>query len=445
MEAYISSWRGGHFCEAELIIFPKSVEELSRLVKLCSDSDIKIIPQGGNTGLVAGAIPTGKYQEIIINLSHMKSIISIDKQNSNVIVEAGCTLAALQEAVADAGFFFPLSIASEGTAEVGGIISTNAGGTAVLKYGNTRDLTLGIEAILPDGSIYCDMKSLIKDNTGYDLKQLFIGAEGTLGIITKASFKIFPKINQQETAFLAVENINNAIEILHFMKEKSGNIVTTFEIISKTCLNLVVKHIDGARKPIETESLYYLLVELSTPESGDNLRIKFENMLGELFENGKILDAAIAESLKQTQDFWFIREHISEAERKSGRGIHFDISLPISKISSFINETDAKIAENTEAIIACFGHLGDGNLHYNMFLPHETDDERFNQTKSILSEIIYDNCENMGGSFSAEHGVGASRKHLLEKYKSPIELDLMKKIKQSIDPKNIMNPEKIVG
>lgn len=444
MEAYTTSWRGGWKGKTPLVVFPDSAKKVSEIIKICASEKIAIVPQGGNTGLVGGATPSSSGKEIIINLSRMNKIKEIDLSAFTMTVEAGCVLANMQSAALEKGRLFPISIASEGSAQAGGIVSTNAGGTAVLKYGTTRDIVLGLEAVLPDGSIWNGLKTLRKDNTGYDLKNIFIGAEGTLGIVTAATFKLFPMPKQKETFLLAVKDANTAIELLARFREGTGDLVNAFEIISGECMALVLKHIPNTRAPFAKTYPEYILAEFSSPFEGDFLRSQLENMLSAEFESGRVLDAIMAESIAQAKEIWHIREHISEAEKKEGRGVHFDVSLPIATIPDFM-ESAGKTIKNkvSDAQIIAFGHIGDGNMHYNMCLPKNISDGDFLNKKKILKEIIYSEIKKRDGSISAEHGVGQERKEDLKNYKAPIDIELMKKIKAALDPDNIMNPGKI--
>ncbi len=447
MEMYLESWRGGHKGSTSLVAFPTTTEQVTEIVKICAGAQMPIVPQGGNTGLVGGAIPSSEGNEFLINLSRMNNIRKLDKNSGYIIAEAGCILQNIQECAADAGFLFPLSIGSEGSCQVGGIVSTNAGGNAVLHYGNMRDLVLGLEVVLPNGKVISSLERPRKDNTGYDLKHLFIGAEGTLGIITAASLKLFPAPKQIATAFLAVDNIDDAVGLLARLKAEIGDVITAFELISADALELVVEHISGARNPFASKHKYYILAEFSTSLnlSDDWLRTQVEQVLYGLIEAGKVKDAVLAESLAQAQDFWHIREHISQSVKQAGRGIHFDISLPVGNLAAFFKNTDRQIAKYDGRVkLVPFGHLGDGNIHYNMYMAGDIADSEFTKHKSTLQDIVYPACVKYGGSISAEHGIGVERKAELHKYKPESEIHLMQQIKSTLDPDNIMNPGKVV-
>ncbi len=430
---YLEAWRGGWKGATPFIAFPDSTEQLAAIVKLCAESKIPMVPQGGNTGLVGGAIPSLKGDELLINLSRMRQIRQLDTLNATLTAEAGCSLLEVQQAAQNVGMLFPLSMASEGSAQVGGFVSTNAGGTAVLRYGNTRQLVLGLEVVLPSGEIWQGLRGLRKDNMGYDLKQIFIGAEGTLGFVTAANFTLFPQPQSRETMLLAIADMDAALMLLHWFKEHTASAITAFECISEAALAAVLKHIPNTRRPFAEVHPYYLLVECNTE------RVAVEALLAECFEKGLVQDALLAESLAQHQQFWHLRETISEAIRQSGKGIHFDISLPISAIPAFIEATNAAVLKTYPTLtIAPFGHIGDGNIHYNMFAADVTD-----EMKQAVKVMVYDACIAHQGSISAEHGIGQERKAELSRYRSAIEMQMMHTLKTAFDPHGLMNPGKV--
>ncbi len=440
MQPYLTSWRNGSVGNSPLIALPSTTQEVASLVKICYQKQIPMTPQGGNTGLVGGSIPSQRGNELIVSLSRMNKICSFDAVGSSITVEAGVILESLQDVANDRGFLFPLSIASEGSAQIGGIISTNAGGTGVLRYGNMRELVLGLEVVLPDGGIIANLKGLRKDNTGYNLSQYFIGAEGTLGIVTTATLKLFPKPNQTLTAILAIPNAQCALDLLQVFRKECAEYLSAFEIMSAAALKLVIKNIPGARYPGKAETPYYLLVELAASSISAPLRAVFENMAAQALDNGKILDAVLAESFEHAKQFWALRESTSEALRKEGTGIHFDISLPLTQLADFLEDTGRKIsAVAPEMTLMPFGHIGDGNIHYNMYMPAPPTAIFRKQIK----EIVFTEVVRRHGSISAEHGIGIERKDELKKYKAPAEINLMHKIKRAIDPDNLMNPGKI--
>jgi FAD/FMN-containing dehydrogenase len=442
MAPYLTSWRNGWTGKTPLIALPNSTEQVSKLLAFCHQNKIAVVPQGGNTGLVGGGIPSLKGDELLVNLSRMNKIREIDGSGSTVTAEAGVILQRLQETVAKAGFLFPLSMASQGSAEVGGAISTNAGGTAVLRYGNMRGLVLGIEAVLPDGQVISHLKKLPKDNAGYNLAHYFIGSEGTLGIVTAATLKLYPEIRQSLTAIAAVASAEEALKLLADYRREAAEFLSAFEIMSRDALKLVMKHIPNARFPGRDDAPFYLLIELSSSSLAVSLRDLFETASTTALEEGRLLDGVVASSAMQSAQFWYLRENISEAVRKEGPGIHFDISLPLDQLAPFMQDTPAKIKTLApNVILAPFGHIGDGNLHYNMCFAEKPDN--FDALKAKLRELVYDDVTQRGGSISAEHGIGIERKTELGLYKSKAEIDAMKAIKHALDPANLMNPGKI--
>jgi FAD/FMN-containing dehydrogenase len=442
MEPYLVAWRGGWRGASPLIAFPATTGQVAAIVQICAREKIGIVPQGGNSGTVGGCVPSMKGDEIVVGLKRMNNIRKLDAAASVVTVEAGVILQTLQEAAANAGFLFPLSMASQGSAQMGGAISTNAGGTAVLRYGNTRNLVLGLEAVLPNGDVFAGLKGLRKDNMGYNLAQYFIGAEGTLGIVTAATLKLLPKPQQSLTAVVAIPDAEAALELLGDFNRECGEYLSTFELMSAPAIDLVLKNIPGARLP-GSPSLYYILVELTAASSSADLRGMFEKVTVQALQDGGVSDAVVAENLAQARQFWHLRENISEAIRKQSAAIHFDIALPLADIPDFLLQTERKVRAVAPAItVAPFGHLGDGNIHYNMCFAHTPGD--LAALKARIQDIVYDEVTRLGGSLSAEHGIGTDRKAMLCKYKSPIELRLMKAIKRAIDPDGIMNPGKVL-
>ncbi len=438
------SWRGGYQGKAALIALPSSVDQVSKVVEICVEAKIPIVPQGGNTGLVSGGVPDNSGKEIVISLSRLNKIRAIDKDNFTMVAEAGCILQTLQEKAKENNRLFPMSIASEGSAMLGGLISTNAGGTAVIRYGNMRDLVFGLEVVLPSGDIWNGLTTLRKDNTGYDLKQLFIGAEGTLGIITAASVKLFPVPKNKITLFIGVENIDDAAKLFGIFRMEFGDNLTAFEMVSGHGMELAIKNIPDIRNPLSSIYPYSLLIEISSWAEEETEKSRVENFLASLMEKGVVKDAALAGSIAQERQFWHIREHIPEAIKKAGKGLHFDISMPISSIPGFIKGTDKAILDSNYGIkLAPFGHMGDGNLHYNMYISQAVDDTAFQKTKNEIKTIVYDRIAGCSGSISAEHGIGLERKEELKKYTPGVELKMMKNIKKALDPDNLMNPGRI--
>lgn len=444
MKPYLVSWRNGWEGKAPFIARPSDTKQVSDVLAICYQNDIAIVPQGGNTGLVGGAIPSPNADQLVLNLSRMNKIRGFDQIGSAVTVEAGVILQTLQDEADKAGFLFPLSMASEGSAQIGGAISTNAGGTAVLRYGNMRELVLGLEIVLPNGAILAGLKSLPKDNAGYNFAHHFIGAEGTLGIVTAATLKLFPKLNQVVTGIVAVDNPTVAMRLLGKFRAMCGEHLNAFEMISDAAMGFVLKHIPGTRLPFKEATPYYILIELGSSSDDIPLRALFETLVASAMDKGDARDAVIAENSSQTRQFWMLRENVSEALRKQGSTFHFDISVPLSLIAEFLESMDPRIkAISSEIIIAPFGHLGDGNLHYNMYCPSSNDPVAHAQIRKQIQDLVYGEVTRLNGSISAEHGIGVERKTELKKYKQPEAIAFMQSIKKAIDPKNIMNPGKI--
>lgn len=439
---FLSEWRGRWPGEAALIVAPASTDEVSKVVCLCDQQNIAITPQGGNTGLVGGQIPFG--DEILLSLKRMRAVRDIAPLNNTMTVDAGLTLAEAQEAAHEAGRLFPLSIGSEGSCQIGGVISTNAGGVNVLRYGNMRDLVLGLEAVLPNGEIWHGLKRLRKDNTGYDLKQLFIGGEGTLGIVTGAVLKLFPQPAQQVTAIAGVESAEAAVKLLSHVQGATGGGASSFELMSRRCIDFVLKHIPDTRDPLETKSPWYVLMEISSGQK-TGLRDTVEALLANALEQGGLSDAMIAENQAQTKMLWRIRHSISEAINGEGLGARHDVSVATSDIPAFLDqagETVERLAPG--ARVVAFGHIGDGNVHYDVAPPEGADKHALDEKRSDIEAAVYDVIGRFDGSISAEHGIGRHRRDTLAKRKSQTDLNMMRAIKSAIDPKGIMNPGKML-
>jgi FAD/FMN-containing dehydrogenase len=442
---YATDWRKRYVGKPLAVVRPAFTAEVAQVVRACSDARTAIVPQGGNTGLCGAATPDASGSQIVLNLSRMNRVRGIDARNNTMTVEAGCVLANLQKAAEEAGRLLPLSLAAEGSCEIGGNLSTNAGGTAVLRYGNARELVLGLEVVLPSGEIWEGLRGLRKDNTGYDLKQLFIGAEGTLGVITAAVLKLFPLPKSRATAVVALENPERALALLERAQEVCGERLTGFELFSGFCLSLVLKHFKDTAAPFPRRFPYYVLAELSDTQPGEGARTVLESMLEATLEEEIILDAALARSEAQARDFWSLREFISEAQAHEGPNIKHDVSIPISRIAEFISATDAELARAHPGVrMVTFGHLGDGNLHYNVSPPEGTAPDVFAKESAAINRIVHDSVARFGGSISAEHGLGQLKREEIRRYKSPLELELMLKIKRALDPYGIMNPGKVL-
>jgi len=437
-------WRGRTAAQALAVALPQSVLEVQALVRWCQNHDVRIVPQGGNTGLCGGSVPSPRvdHPQLILSLSRLKHIREWDLDNDTVTVEAGSTLKDIQEFAEQHNRLFPLSLASEGSCQIGGNLSTNAGGVQVLRYGSMRALTLGLEVVLPDGQLWNGLRGLRKDNTGYDLKQVFIGAEGTLGIITAATLKLFPRPLEQAVAWVALKSPQDALHLLHSLRAKLSEQISSFELIGRTPLALALHHIPGARDPLPDIHPWQVLVQIDGLDHSECADIL--NAL--LTKQDLIRDALVAQNAAQAQSLWALRENLSEAQRREGPSLKHDISLPMSAIPAFIEQAQIKLEEAHPGIsIVCFGHLGDGNLHYNVF-PAEsfaTAQELEQRHGEGISRIILDLVAQFGGSFSAEHGVGQFKVAELARYRDPIELGLMRQLKIAWDPKGILNPGKI--
>ncbi|MCY7389495.1 MAG: FAD-binding oxidoreductase [Burkholderiales bacterium] len=442
IEPYVRDWRGNYLGKTSLVVRPANTGEVADVVKLCAETGVPIVPQGGNTGMVGGGVPDSSGRAIIISLTRMNKIRSIDLANSAMTVEAGCILAAVQEAALRCERYFPLSLAAEGSCTIGGNLSTNAGGTAVLRFGNARDLVLGIEAVTPEGNIWHGLKALRKDNTGYDLKHLLMGAEGTLGIITAAVLKLFPKAQRTCTALVAVSDPAAAVELLATIQGAMGDRLTGFELMSRVCLDHVIKHFPETPEPFSARHAWQVLVELTDTMKDSPLEDTLSMALQPAFESGKAVDAVIATSEAQAQALWNMREHVPPAEKLQGRSVKHDISMPISTIAEFIQRGDAALnARFPQAQVICFGHIGDGNLHYNLSFPGMLPSAE--QTRDA-NNIVYTLLDELAGSISAEHGLGQMKREEITKHKSRVELDMMRAIKAALDPKGIMNPGKVL-
>ncbi len=445
IEPYVTSWRDNYHGRTPLVVRPNSTEEVAGVVALCAETVTPIVPQSGNTGLTGGGIPHEDGREIVLSLNRMNRIRDIDTRNDTMTAEAGCILAEVQGAAAAADRIFPLSLAAEGSCRIGGNLSTNAGGIQVLRYGPARDLVLGLEVVLPDGRIWNGLRGLRKDNTGYDLKQLFIGAEGTLGIVTAAVLKLFPRPRDIQTAFAAVPDVDSAVDLLVLAKQTFGETVTCFEITQRFGIDLVLRHIPGTDDPLATKYPWYVLIELWGQSPDGTLREPLEAFLADALERQLLLDATIAASAAQAQNFWRLRESMAEAQKAEGGSIKHDISVPVSRFAEFITRADEALLRRYPGIRPLsFGHIGDGNVHYNPAQPVGTDKSAYMALQPDINRIVHDIAVELGGSISAEHGLGQLRLAEAEHYKAPVELDLMRTLKKVLDPKNIMNPGKVL-
>ena len=443
---YLVDWRGRYRGAALAVVRPGTTAEVASVVSACGEARVPIVPQGGNTGLCGGGTPHASGDEIVLSLARMNRIRAVDRDNATLTAEAGVTLAGVQAAANDAGLAFPLSLASEGSCTIGGNLSTNAGGTAVLRYGNARDLVLGIEVVLADGSVLDLARSLRKDNTGYDLKQLFVGAEGTLGVVTAAVLKLFAAPRTQVTALAALASVGDAVALLRRAKQALGDRLVGFELMSDVALGLSRKHHPGTPDPLPGHP-WYALVQADDSADYPSLPDRVEAMLGAAIEGGVARDATLARSGAQADALWSARENISEGQRREGPNLKHDISLPVSSIPAFLDAARERLAAAFPGVrFVVFGHLGDGNLHYNLSAPAGTADEAFIAQPNLerAQRIVHDLVAARGGSISAEHGIGQLKRDELERTKAPIELAIMRRIKAALDPAGILNPGKIL-
>jgi FAD/FMN-containing dehydrogenase len=437
---HLTEWRNRFVGKTPLLLKPARTDEVAAIVRLCAEEEVGIVAQGGNTGLVGGQIPRAEGCDLLVSMSRMNKIRRVDAVDNTMVVEAGCTLAVAQDAAAEVDRLLPLSLAAEGTSQVGGNLSTNAGGIHVLRYGNARDAVLGLEVVTPDGAVWDGLRALRKDNTGYDLKHLFIGAEGTLGIITAAVLKLYPRPRQIQTMMASTSDPDKVLALLALARDLTGDGVYAFEMFSRFALELVVRHIPGTVDPLTTPAPWYVLTDLTVP------RENAEAYLAAAFERNLIEDAVLASSTAQAKTLWKLRESISESQKHEGGSIKHDISVPVSRIPAFMREALAAAEQLIPGIRPVpFGHVGDGNLHLNFTQPLSLDKQDYLDKWQALNRVVHDIVVGHGGSISAEHGIGVLKREEARHYKSAVELDLQRRIKQALDPKGIMNPGKGVA
>ncbi len=446
LQAWEMDWRKRECGKALAVIRPANTDEVARIVKACVAAQVSLVPQGGNTGLVVGSIPDGSGQQVVLSLQRLRAVREIDPANLTITVEAGCVLQNLQDAARQAGFLFPLSLAAEGSCTIGGNLATNAGGTQVLRYGNARDLCLGLEVVTAAGDIWHGLSGLRKDNTGYDLRDLYIGSEGTLGVITAATLKLYPLPAARLTAWAAVDSMDDAVALLGLAHQHLGAGLTGFEVMGQFALSLVAQHFSQLKVPLYETAAFCVLLECSDQESEAHARVQFERLLETALESGCVSDAVVAESLAQAKQLWHVRESIPLAQAEEGLNIKHDISVAVSHMSEFVRSTDALLEEKIPGVrLVNFGHLGDGNLHYNVQAPVGSDGPVFlREWEDQVNTLVYESVQKFGGSISAEHGVGSLKVEKLEIHKSPVALGLMRALKTALDPKNIMNPGKVL-
>jgi FAD/FMN-containing dehydrogenase len=434
---HLTEWRGRYHGATPFLAMPSSTKDVSDLVRMCAEASVSITPQGGNTGLVGGQIPDG---EVLLSLKRMNRIRAIDVDNDSMIAEAGVVLTAVQQSASESNRLFPLSLGSEGSATIGGLISTNAGGVHVLRYGMMRDLILGIEAVLPDGRVFSGLKSLRKDNTGYDLKQLFIGAEGTLGVVTAASLKLFPRPQGHEVALASVANARDALSLLHHMKAATGA-VAAFEVMNRLSVDLVMKNVPNSRDPLPGAPML-VLIEFEAAQA-QGLRDAVEGALASAMESGLVLNALVAENHAQAKSFWAIREHVPMGHRPEGPQVIHDVSVPVSKTPDFLERADKVMQDYCPGVrLVAFGHMGDGNFHYTIIKPDGMAEADF--PGDALTQKVYEVTYALDGSISAEHGIGITRADDLVRYKDPESVALMRTLKRALDPNGVMNPRALV-
>ncbi len=445
IDPYVHEPRGLYGGHTSLVLRPGSVEEVSRIMKLASETGTAIVPQSGNTGLVGGQQPDKSGRQVVLSLERLDRIREVDVQSNTIIAEAGVILKNVQEVADAADRFFPLSLASEGTCRIGGNLSSNAGGTGVLAYGNARELCLGVEVVMPNGEIFDDLRKLKKDNTGYDLKDLFVGGEGTLGIITAAVLKLFPKPRGNEVAWVGFESPEKALQFFNLALDKAGGSLTAFELMRAMLLDFTVRHIPGSVAPLETPCPWYVLMQISSGRSAEDARGLIEEILGEGLERELVMDATLAANLAQAAALWRLRETMPEAQKPEGASIKHDISVPVASLPQFIERATKAVEDFVPgARVACFGHMGDGNLHFNISQPVGADGQAFLALYPEMNKVVHDIVREFSGSISAEHGIGTLKREELIATAPPVAIELMRRVKQVFDPLGIMNPGKVI-
>jgi FAD/FMN-containing dehydrogenase len=443
--AYATDWRRQYSARPACVARPRSTQEVAQIVAWCAAHGVSIVPHGGNTGMVGGAVPSSPDNQLVLSLERLNAIRDIDTIDMSMVVEAGLPLQAVQEAADEVGLMFPLSISSEGSAQIGGVVATNAGGNMTLRYGNARDMVLGLEVVLPNGKVWNGLRRLRKDNTGYCLRQLFSGAEGTLGIITAVSLSLSPALHERQTAIMAVPSAEAALSLLGAFRRFDREAVQCFEYMSGESVRLVAEHIEGVTQPFTEHYEHYVLVELGSSRPGADLRSMIEKVFVDAMEDGIVEDAVLSESEAQRQALWRLREEHAEAQLRAGPSVKNDVSVPVSRVPQFLNEsTTACRKVSDKLVIAPFGHLGDGNIHYNLVLPMAREEELLKLKEPIIN-AVHGVVRGLDGSFSAEHGIGQLKRDLLADWLDPVELDLMRSIKHGIDPMGLMNPGKLVS
>ena len=441
LEPHLTEWRDIWHGKTLLMVSPESTEMVAEVVRACAKSGTAIVPQGGNTGLCGGAIPDESGQQVLLSLSRMNRIRAISAQDYSLSAEAGCTLASIQTAAEDVDRFFPLSLAAEGSCQIGGNLSTNAGGINVLRYGTARAQALGLEVVLADGTVWDGLRSLRKDTAGYDLKQMFIGAEGTLGIITAACLRLYPAIRNPETVLVAVDSPDAAVALLAALRAELSDQLQAFELFPARAVRYVLRHIPSSSFPLDQDSPWFVLLETSRESTGEDFAALFMS----LYEETLISDAVMAKNRSEANALWRLRHSISEAQKREGASLKHDISIPVGDVGRFIHDAEAAVTREIPGIrVVAFGHVGDGNIHFNLSQPKDWSAADFLQQGPRLAALVYDVVESFGGSISAEHGIGQAKREQLVRYRGETETGLMKAVKAALDPKNIMNPGKVI-
>lgn len=445
MAPYLTDWRGRYTGCAMAVVQPRSTAQVADIARWCARARVPIVPQGGNTGLAGGATPDRSGACVVLSTRRMDRVRDVDAANDTITVEAGCTLRQVQEAAAAQQRLFPLSLAAEGSCTIGGNVATNAGGTQVLRYGNARELTLGLEVVLPGGAVWNGLRALRKDNSGYDLKQVFIGSEGTLGVITAATLRLYPMPRARVVCLVALESIAAAIDLLRRAREAAGPALTAFEIMSAASVELVLRMLPRQRRPFAREHAWLALLEWSDYEGAAHAQEACERLCATALDSGRALDAAIAASLSDCASMWHLRESIPEAQARAGGNVKHDISLPLDSMERFVAETERALAQLDPALrVYVFGHLGDGNLHFNVGVREGFPVAVAFARETRINDLVFPAVVAHGGSFSAEHGIGQLRRDLAQRIKDPLELEMMRSIKRALDPEGLMNPGKVI-
>lgn len=445
LQAWLTDWRGVYQGGAQAVVRPGSTQQVADCLRLCNQHRVPVVPRGGNTGLCGGATPDASPANVVLSLERMNRIRSIDVTANTLVADAGCILGNLRRAAQQEGRMLPLSLAAEDSSQIGGNVATNAGGVNVVRYGMARELVLGIEAVLPNGEIFNGLQTLRKDNTGYDLKQLFIGSEGTLGVITGVALKLHPLTQVRAVVLAAVESPRQALDLFRLVYGACGARLQAFEFFTDACLELVLTQVEGMQQPFDARHGGYVLIELSDTADEAALQAMLESVIGQALEDGLCQDAAVSASLAQLQALWRLREEISEAQRADGPHLKHDISLPIEQIPAFMESAERRLrAVSADCRLFVFGHFGDGNLHYNVSRPASADKAWAAEWEGRVADAVFAEVDEYGGSISAEHGIGQLKRHAFHHYKDPMQLRLMLQIKQMFDPNSIMNPGKLL-